>query len=579
MLHEHFISSIGTPLKAANTSVTKDAGIFVYELQPMAAQRSLFKKSATLPQCLAVSDSHIFAAQAGKAIVHVYSREKGNQEALIPFQERITCLALAADDTVLVMGTESGKVQLWELGTGRLVSAPQSHLQAITALAVDPTSNFLLSGSADSHIHVWALPALLSLSRPDSFAQDDPRAPIRTLSNHRGGITALVSGHSHWGANIVLSAAEDSTVMVWDYQRGVTLRTYLIGQVPRALALDPVDRGFYASYDDGSIQLVDFYAAAGSEPGVNALHDPAQSQVPVQPSADSRWSAESQALGAGLSIGLSWDGSKLLSGHASGKIVVWDTSKGKFISCLSVLPGPVTNLAMLPPTGFPNTPGKTLKLHYVTKPRLDPGSNESGAIPENYTFVAQLSSQLPTPHISSAEPPTTSTQSDFDFALTHPSFPSSLLDEGLAELASWRETPAQSGASKITTSEPSADFMSFDDAEKSAAEPTLVDENKLLRQQIVSLRRAQKATFKQLAEKNKEVDALVKEQKARDSDAVAKEKKRSKKVATQWNGLQADETQSDEGTVESDEEADVSDEEMEDALSSGDEEHSIELSD
>jgi pre-rRNA-processing protein IPI3 len=115
MLTEHFIASISTPSKTPNTSVTKDAGIFLHELQPLGGQRSIFKKSATPQHCLAVSEWHIFAAQAGKAVVHVYNREKGNQEATIPFNERIACLALAVADTVLVLGTESGRILLWEV--------------------------------------------------------------------------------------------------------------------------------------------------------------------------------------------------------------------------------------------------------------------------------------------------------------------------------------------------------------------------------------------------------------------------------------------------------------------------------
>jgi pre-rRNA-processing protein IPI3 len=115
MLSEQFIASIGTPAKAPNTSVTKDAGIFVHELQPLAGQRSLFKKSATIEQCLAVSESHIFAAQQEKAVVNVYNREKGNQEATVPFNERIACVALVAADSVLVLGTENGRILLWEV--------------------------------------------------------------------------------------------------------------------------------------------------------------------------------------------------------------------------------------------------------------------------------------------------------------------------------------------------------------------------------------------------------------------------------------------------------------------------------
>lgn len=114
MLTEHFVASIAAQTKA-NTGVTKDAAIFVHELQPLPAQRHVFKKSATAPNGLAVSSSHVFAAQADKAVVHVYSRDKGNQEAIVPFPERIHSIALAAADSVLLLGTESGRVLAWEV--------------------------------------------------------------------------------------------------------------------------------------------------------------------------------------------------------------------------------------------------------------------------------------------------------------------------------------------------------------------------------------------------------------------------------------------------------------------------------
>ena len=114
MLTEHLVASISAQTKP-NTGITKDAGIFVHEYQPLAAQRHVFKKSATAQNGLAVSREHVFAAQDGKAVVLVYSREKGNQEAIVPFPERIRSIALAARDTVLLLGTESGRVLAWEV--------------------------------------------------------------------------------------------------------------------------------------------------------------------------------------------------------------------------------------------------------------------------------------------------------------------------------------------------------------------------------------------------------------------------------------------------------------------------------
>lgn len=120
MLVEQFVAAIAAQNKA-NTGVTKDAGIFVHEFQPLAAQRHVFKKSAAARNGLAVSTSHLYTAQEGKAIVHVYSKDRGNQEAIVPFPERIHSIALAAKDTTLLLGTESGRVLAWEVSRRQIL--------------------------------------------------------------------------------------------------------------------------------------------------------------------------------------------------------------------------------------------------------------------------------------------------------------------------------------------------------------------------------------------------------------------------------------------------------------------------
>ena len=118
MLSECFVASTLTSAKTPASATLRDVGICVQEFQPAPALRSTFKKSSTARNCLAVSPSHVFAAQSEKAIVHVYSREKGNQEATVPFPERIRSLAVAGgkNGDILVLGTEGGRLILWEVG-------------------------------------------------------------------------------------------------------------------------------------------------------------------------------------------------------------------------------------------------------------------------------------------------------------------------------------------------------------------------------------------------------------------------------------------------------------------------------
>ena len=114
MLSEAFATSIRAQPKSANTAIAKDVGIYLHELHPSHTIKSSFKKSSTPVNALAISATHIFAAQADKAVIHVYSRERGNQESLISFPERIHSLALIGDG-VLALGTAEGRVILWEV--------------------------------------------------------------------------------------------------------------------------------------------------------------------------------------------------------------------------------------------------------------------------------------------------------------------------------------------------------------------------------------------------------------------------------------------------------------------------------
>ncbi len=121
MLSELLVTSTLSSDKSGTSSIAKDASIHIHALNPSPSLKTGFKKSSTPTNCLAVSATHIFAAQADKAVVNVYSREKGNQEVIIPFAERIRSVTLAGEAdgaAVLVLGTESnggGRLILWEV--------------------------------------------------------------------------------------------------------------------------------------------------------------------------------------------------------------------------------------------------------------------------------------------------------------------------------------------------------------------------------------------------------------------------------------------------------------------------------
>jgi pre-rRNA-processing protein IPI3 len=113
MLTERYFATVSGPPLSNNTAIAKDVGIYEHILHPSHSTASTFKKSSAPRNGLAISDTHVFAAQVDKSTVHVYSRDKGNQEATVTFQERIKSVALVGD--VLILGTDQGRIMLWEV--------------------------------------------------------------------------------------------------------------------------------------------------------------------------------------------------------------------------------------------------------------------------------------------------------------------------------------------------------------------------------------------------------------------------------------------------------------------------------
>lgn len=337
MLPEEFFSCICGPPLTTNTALAKDVGIYAHTLWPTYAAKSSFKKSSAPINCLAVSDSHVFAAQHEKAYVHVYSRLRGNQEAFVAFPERIRCLTLIND--VLILGTAEGRIMLWEYCTGRLVSTPPCHVQAVSCLAVTPYH--LLTGSEDSNISVWNLAQLLQL---DATAEHEPD---RSLSNHRGAVTSLVAGQStNEDTSVCVSASKDKTCIVWNYQTGAVLRTLLFPSFPLCAVLDPGTRALYVSTEDKSIYSVELFA----EKALLGQQSEEASSTVVQVTAP--FGVAPAESGPASCLAVTYDGTVLLSGHPQGQIHIWnlgDSSANTSTRELANLNAAVTNLVFVSP--------------------------------------------------------------------------------------------------------------------------------------------------------------------------------------------------------------------------------------
>lgn len=470
MLTESFIaaSSSAPTLTAANASQVKDAGIFVHTLQPQPSLRSTFKKSTTAPNCIAISDTHIYAAQKDKASIHVYNREKGNQEATVPFPERIESVALTCNGMLLVAGTAGGRLMLWDTTSGRILSTSAAHLQSVNVLAADD-GQFVLSGSGDASILVWSLIDLLSF--PTEANRKDSSDARTSLSGHSGPITALATGSSASPANIAVSAARDHTVIVWDYVSGTKLRTILLEASAICIGLDVADRGVYCGYEDGSVQRVDFYTCTAAS---SQLRTQDSATAPLRPSPTSRWpyiTAEKPASEpSALCLAVSYDGTRLLSGHSNGTVNQWDVQNGQFSGTLATYPNaPMTSLHMLPVAGFrPQCPPKMSQVQ-VSKPRPHEEYSRTSGGHMSEAFAFNVALPLSRKSAASEASP------DVSLAMHTTGFPAEMINAASLELA---EAIAASGGSNGDRSDSaaplngdaSADFLPISDPRSEAAE-------------------------------------------------------------------------------------------------------------
>ncbi|UKZ71277.1 uncharacterized protein TrAtP1_012237 [Trichoderma atroviride] len=333
MLSDELFSSVCGPPITANTAISKDVGIYAHTLSPTWAVKSSFKKSSAPVHCLAISDSHVFAAQDQKAHVHVYSRARGNQEALVPFQERIRCLALAGD--VLILGTAEGRLILWETCTGRQITTPPCHVQAVSCIAVSPSH--VLSASDDSNVNVWSLPRLLEAG------QDIGHEPDRTLSNHRAAVIDLVLGPgSNPETSLCVSASKDKTCILWNYQSGQVLRTLLFPTAPLCISLDPCARTLYVSSEDASLYLVELF---GDKP---LLGSRSAELASIVMQINSPLGVADEDVGPASCMTVSHGGTSIITGHVKGKILKWNLVDNSHPAELANLNASVTNVVFAP---------------------------------------------------------------------------------------------------------------------------------------------------------------------------------------------------------------------------------------
>jgi WD40 repeat protein len=134
----------------------------------------------------------------------------------------ISALAVCPDGNRLISASHDTTLKLWELDTGEEIRTLVGHGGEVTTVAACPGGRRAVSGSTDKTIRVWDL---------------DTGSAIQVLTGHEAAVTTLSMSAD---GRLLVSGSHDRTVRLWSMETGLLVREPLRSADPvKAICLTP----------------------------------------------------------------------------------------------------------------------------------------------------------------------------------------------------------------------------------------------------------------------------------------------------------------------------------------------------
>ena len=131
----------------------------------------------------------------------------------------VTALAISPNGQYIVSGSEDRVLRLWNLkGEEQIGSPMQGHRGSVTALAISPNGDYIVSGSDDKTLRLW------------NFKGEQMGEPFR---GHNGSVTALAISPD---GQYIASGSQDKTLRLWNL-KGKQIREPFRGHEDSVTAL------------------------------------------------------------------------------------------------------------------------------------------------------------------------------------------------------------------------------------------------------------------------------------------------------------------------------------------------------
>jgi WD40 repeat protein/DNA-binding SARP family transcriptional activator len=229
-------------------------------------------------------DGETFAAPAEPSGVTIWDTRTGEETITLTGHEpKLTTVAFSPDGRRIAAGSDlTDTPPVWDVETGELLFTLDGHMDAVRAVSFSPDGSRIVTGSWDGTarlwdaatgeqlavLGVWDRPAVIAAAfSPDGrfiITGDDNGnvtvwnaaglEKVRTLNSR----TPLIAGLAFGPNGLLLTAHEDGTARVWDFETG-EVRLTLRGHTARVHQVDvsPDGTRIATSSDDGTVRLWD----------------------------------------------------------------------------------------------------------------------------------------------------------------------------------------------------------------------------------------------------------------------------------------------------------------------------------
>ncbi|WSJ08715.1 caspase family protein [Streptomyces phaeochromogenes] len=237
--------------------------------------------------CLAFSPDGKTLARGISNAVEIINPVNGSITKRVYMEDRdVSSLAFNTNSNMLAIGSSEGAVELWNLSTGKLIRAMNSHSDAVSSVAFSPTGTSIASTASDDDFALvsdpttgsWTSRLRTSFPIDLAFSPDGKTLAIASVSHDvrlwdKGTEPPfrLLAGHTGWVNSVAFSTdgrlasgSEDGTVRLWEPRSGKQIRKFSGHTADvNAVAFSPDGKILASASEDGTARLWD--AASGKQ--------------------------------------------------------------------------------------------------------------------------------------------------------------------------------------------------------------------------------------------------------------------------------------------------------------------------